>query len=433
MSKKSNFLENKVVPFAAKIGAQRHLAAIRDGMALLMPIMIVGSLALILMNLPIQAYQDFMTNLFPYWKKPLLIVHNGTWWILGLATALGISYKLAEALKIDRFTTSLITLSCYLIQLKGIEEGWPPSIKGTNADTIFTAIIMGLLIPEIIKFFIKKDIVIKMPDGVPPSVSKGFMAVVPALASIFFAVTIRMLCTLTSHGDLTTLVNHIVGKPIEALTGSLIGAIVAVLLIHLLWTLGLHGANIVMGVMGPIWLKMLGDNTAAFAAGEALPNIVCTPFFEIFVYLGGSGATLVLAFMLAFLAKSKQLKTLGRLALPAGIFNINEPIIFGLPIVLNPVIAIPFVITPVVLTIINYVAISTGIVPRLPGLVVPWTSPIIMSGYLATGGHISGVILQLVNFAVAFAIYFVPFKIWDRRKVEEEAKLTVAETNGVTR
>lgn len=432
MSKKSSFLEDKVVPFAAKLGAQRHLAAIRDGMALLMPIMIVGSFALILMNLPIQAYKDFMTSLNPYWKDPLMSIHNGTWWVLGLATALGVSYKLAETYKIDRFTTSLITMACYLIQLKGIENGWPPAIKGTNADTIFTAIIMGLIIPEIVRFFIKRDIVIKMPDGVPPSVSKGFMAVVPALAAVVFATVVKTLCTLTEYGSLNDLINNILGKPLEAVTGSLAGALIAMLLIHLLWTLGLHGANIVMGVMGPIWLKMLGDNATAFASGQPLPNIVCTPFFEVLTYLGGSGATLVLAFMLAFLAKSKQLKTLGRLALPSGIFNINEPIIFGLPIVLNPIIAIPFVITPLVLTVINYFAISSGLVPRLPGIVIPWTSPIIMSGYLATGGHLSGVILQLVNFAVAFAIYYVPFKVWDKKKVEEESRTTAAEASGVT-
>jgi cellobiose PTS system EIIC component len=151
-----------------------------------------------------------------------------------------------------------------------------------------------------------------------------------------------------------------------------------------------------------------------------LPNVITQQFFDLWIYIGGSGATLALAIAMLLRARSQQLKSLGRLAIAPGIFNINEPITFGMPIVMNPLLIIPFILVPIVLTIVSYVAMAAGLVAKPSGVAVPWTTPIIISGYLATGGKISGSILQIINFFIALAIYYPFFVMWDRQKAAEE-------------
>lgn len=158
----------------------------------------------------------------------------------------------------------------------------------------------------------------------------------------------------------------------------------------LLWACGLHGANIVGGVMAPIWFGAMDTNRIAFQAGDALPNIFTQQFFEIWINIGGSGATLALVVTMFLRSRSKQMKQLGKLAIGPAVFNINEPIIFGMPIVMNPMLLIPFIITPLVTLVLTYIGMSTGLVAKPAGIAVPWTMPPIFSGYLATGGKISG-------------------------------------------
>lgn len=162
---------------------------------------------------------------------------------------------------------------------------------------------------------------------------------------------------------------------------------VAVILVHVLWACGIHGAAIVGGVMGPIWLSLMDQNRVAFQSGHTLPNTVTQQFFDLWIYMGGSGATLALVVAMLLFARSQQLKSLGRLSIAPGIFNINEMVTFGMPIVLNPLLLIPFILVPVVLTIVTYFAMEWGLAARPSGAAVPWTTPIIFSGYLATGGE----------------------------------------------
>lgn len=172
--------------------------------------------------------------------------------------------------------------------------------------------------------------------------------------------------------------------------------------------------------MGPIWLAQTDANRLALQAGQELPNVVTQQFFDIFIYLGGSGATISFAFMMLFMAKSQQSKQLGRLAIGPGIFNINEPITFGAPIVMNPLLIIPFVLTPLALVITTYIGMSTGFAPKTAGIAVPWTTPPIIGGYLATGGNFRGALMQVINLLVAFAIYYPFFRMWDKQNLKVE-------------
>lgn len=227
------------------------------------------------------------------------------------------------------------------------------------------------------------------------------------------------------------MISFVLAKPLGLLSNTLPGALVAEFVVCILWIFGIHGANVVSGVMQPIWLAAMSQNAEALKAGKALPNVVTQQFFDNFVHMGGSGATLGLAFMIAFVAKSAEFKTLGKLVIGPALFNINEPIVFGLPIVMNYRIAVPFILAPLVNVTTTYIEMSTGLVAKTVGVMVPWTTPPIISGYLATM-HISGAVLQIVNIVLDGAIYYFFFKALDRDKVKEEKTFAAKEAAGET-
>ena len=173
-------------------------------------------------------------------------------------------------------------------------------------------------------------------------------------------------------------------------------------------------------------MQLFKGGTSAFD----VPNIVTKPFFDTFVYLGGSGATLAFLVVVLLVAKSAQLRGVSRLSIGPGAFNINEPVIFGTPIILNPILFLPFILTPIVLVITSYTAISIGWVPKTV-VMIPWATPPIISGYLVTGGHLSGAILQLFNFVIAMVIYYPFVVLCDRSVVRTEKAAAQGNNNSV--
>ncbi|MEK3972928.1 PTS cellobiose transporter subunit IIC [Bacillus sp. FSL M7-0558] len=438
----NRFLEEKVMPFAGKIAAQRHLQALRDGIVLTMPLIIVGSLFLILANLPIPGYSDFMASIFgAEWATKLSYPVNATFDIMALVATFGIAYRLAEKYAVDALSSGAIAVAAFLLATpyqvpftpEGSTEailvggGIPVTLMGSKG--LFVAMIIAMLSTEIYRFIVQRNIVIRMPDGVPPAVSKSFIALIPGFVVITLIWVARLLIEMTPFESIHNIITVLIGTPLSILGGSLGGSIVAIGVQMLLWACGIHGATIVGGVMGPIWLGAMDENRLAFQAGEVLPNIFTAQFFEIFINVGGSGATLALVLTMILRARSKQMKQLGRLAIGPAIFNINEPIIFGMPIVMNPMLLIPFILTPIMMIITTYIGMSTGLVAKPAGIAVPWTMPPIISGYLATGGKISGAVMQLINLALSFALYYPFFRMWDKQKLKEENEL---ETNATT-
>jgi cellobiose PTS system EIIC component len=433
MSKVNDFLENRIMPVAGRIAGQRHLQSLRDGLILAMPLIIVGSLFLILGFLPIPGYEDFMARTFgDQWLTKLLYPVGATFDIMALIAAFGIAYRLAEKYGVDALSAGAISVAAFLLatpyQVSFTPEGAseaimvggaiPSALMGSKG--LFVAMIIAMLSTEIYRWIIQKNIIFKMPDGVPPAVSRSFVALVPGFFVITIIWLLRLLIEKTDFGSLHNIVGELLGKPLGVLGSSLIGSLVAVFLIQLLWSCGLHGASIVGGVMGPIWLTSMDANRIAFQGDQALPNIFTQQFFDIFIYLGGSGATLSLVIIMMFMARSQQMKQLGRLAIGPGIFNINEPVTFGMPIVMNPLMIVPFILAPLATVIVTYISMKTGLVAKPAGISVPWTMPPIIGGYLATGGKISGAIIQLINFCITFAIYYPFFRMWDKQKFAEE-------------
>ncbi|MED3912458.1 PTS cellobiose transporter subunit IIC [Peribacillus simplex] len=435
MSKINSVLERYIMPFAGRVAEQRHLQALRDGMVLTMPLIIIGSLFLILANLPFQAYTDFLAD-HPQLRTSILYPYRGTFEIMALVATFGIAYRLAESYKVDPLASGAVSLAAFFVGTPFVSYTIGQNPDGTNiietayqtgmftSKGLFVGMVIAILATEIYRIIIQKDIVIKLPETVPPAVARSFSALIPGFAAIMAVWILRLLVeNIGDFGNLHNVVTLLLQQPLTQIGTSLVGTLITFLIITLMWSTGLHGATIVGSVMTPVWLTLSNENAASLAAGEPVKHIVTNEFNDI-ILIGGSGTTLALVLTMVLLARSQQLKQLGRLSIGPGVFNINEPIIFGMPIVLNPIMIIPFILTPAISVIITYLSMDMGLVAKPIGIVTPFTMPPIIGGYLITGS-ISGSILQLVIIAVSFFIYFPFFKIWDNQKLKEENTINI--------
>lgn len=420
------FLEEKFMPVAAKLGSQKHIQAIRDGLILSMPLTIAGSIFLILAFLPISGYYEFMAGIFgDAWMGKVLYPVRATFDIMAIFGCIGVSYRLAEKNKVDCLSSVALALMTFMILtpfkvsfMNNTVEAIP--LMYTGSAGLFGAIISSIISVEIYSWFIRKNIVIKMPENVPPAVAKSFVALIPTLALMIGTLIVRLILENTSLQNIHELLKVILTTPLKTLVGSWWGLAIITAIIQLFWIAGLHGSTIILGMIGPV-LGLLGDqNRLAYEVGAEIPNIIGGPFFDLFISIGGGGGTFALAFLLAFVSKSKQLKEIGKISVGAACFNINEPIIFGLPIVMNPYLIIPFFITPILTGLIGYFSIAIGILPKLPGISIPWTTPPLISGYLGSIGSFRYVILQVILILIGMIIYLPFFKAFDKKMLEEE-------------
>ncbi|GAA0125975.1 PTS sugar transporter subunit IIC [Clostridium senegalense] len=423
-----NKMEKYFVPIAGKLGSQRHLVAIRDGFVSIMPLVIAGAFAVLINGLPIPVYQKFMASVFgETWT-----VFGGNIWtasfaIMSLLVVITISYHLAKSYDADGVIAAVMALGSLIMLTNPTEDGSGIPFKWAGGTGLFVAIIVALVVTEIfVKFSKSEKLIIKMPDGVPPAVSKSFAALFPVMITVAVISMIKVLLGLVGITDIQALIYDVLQKPLAGVANTLGSAIAIVLFNHIAWFFGLHGSNILEPVMQAIYLPALDANIKAFQTGAAIPNIVTKPFFDCFVYMGGSGVTICLIgaiFIASYRRKSKNkaYQSMANISAAPGIFNINEPIIYGLPIVLNPIFLVPFILAPLVLTIISYLAIASGIVPPTVAM-VPWITPPIISGWLVTGGSLMGVLLQIINLTIGLLIYY-PFIIMAER-IDAKKSLT---------
>ncbi|MEI6285807.1 MAG: PTS cellobiose transporter subunit IIC [Bacillota bacterium] len=413
-----DFLERHFVPLAGRVGSQRHIKAIRDGVLATIPFIIIGSVFLMIACFPVASFGNFMTGLFgAAWNKYLFYPVDVTFGLMAVVACAVIAYRLAESYKTDGISAMAISLTCFMLLIP-IKDGLL-AVKWYGSPGLFTAMITAIVATEIFRYFSQKGWTIKMPDGVPPAVAKPFASMIPAGAAIIVFLLIRVLFENTSYQTVFDFITQFLGKPLAIAGNSLPGVLLTTFTSCLFWSLGVHGNSVVNPIMDPTWYGLMDANRMAFQAGLDLPNIVTKQFIDNFIQLGGSGATLSLAVMMLFFAKSTQLKSLGKIAIWPGLFNINEPLIFGMPIILNPVMIIPFILSPLVICLLTYLAMSMGFVAKLNGIAIPWTTPVLISGYLTTG-NISGLFMQAVGIAVSAFIYFPFFKLWDKKMLAEE-------------
>ncbi|MDF2883182.1 MAG: celB [Clostridiaceae bacterium] len=438
MSKIMDTMEDKLMPVADKISNNRYLMSIRDGFMLAMPLLIIGAMSLLFANFPIPGYSKFMENVFgKNWSVFFVRPFESTMAIMTIFVIVGIAYNLAKHYEIEGISTAAIALVAFFIVTPFVTNFTPEGSKTVfqvgnvipmewiGSKGLFVGMLTAIFATEIVKYVVKKGWVIKMPEGVPPTVAKAFSALIPALVVMVIFDIVRLIFTLTSFNTIHTFIYTILQAPLTALGDTLGATLIANLFIGLFWVFGIHGANIVGSVMSPIWISLSADNLSAYQAGKALPHIITQQFQEIYLQLGGSGCTLALCVAMIFICKSQQCKKLGKLAILPGLFNINEPITFGLPVVLNPIMMIPFILTPMILAIVGYASISIGFVPRPSGVIIPWTTPPIIGGFLIAG--IKGAIFQIVELIISFFTYWPFLRIVDKQYYEQEKSYVTSE------
>ncbi|MCX7970435.1 MAG: PTS cellobiose transporter subunit IIC [Negativicutes bacterium] len=421
----TDVLQDTLLPVADKITNQRYLDAIRFGFVVLTPFFIVGSVFLILANLPIPGYDQFMEGIFgPMWDDALGYPVAATYGIMAIWIVGPVAYRLADRCRVDALPAAVTAGICFLIITpfgyvhNGEAITGVLAVEWLGSKGLFAALFISLLSAEIYSRIMLKGIVIKMPEGVPPMVSRSFASLIPAGGAIVAAALIRWLFMLTPYGNVHSFVYNMVAIPLQNLGDTLFGAVGMVIAITLLWTVGLNGGSIMGGITTPILFPLQMENLDAYKQGLPLPHIITPQFFDL-IWMGGAGATITVVFLLIIRCRARQHRELGKLALGSGLFNINEPILFGLPIVLNPFMLIPFSLVPMITVLINYFAMDLGWVARPTGAVIPWTTPPLIQGYLITG-DISGAILQLVDLAIGLAIYWPFISILDKQRLKEE-------------
>ncbi|WP_086445042.1 PTS cellobiose transporter subunit IIC [Candidatus Enterococcus lemimoniae] len=424
-------LQAKIGPVAYKLDSNRYLSAIKNGFFVAMPLLIIGSMFLLVTQLPIKPYIQFMESVLGKdWMSLFLQVNNMTMNAMTLFVILGIASEMAKYYSVDRGSTQAIALVGFLIltPITATENGSFLPLSNFGASGLFVGMITAILAAEIFRWVVQKGWTIKMPESVPSNVAKSFSALIPGFFVVIIFNLIRIGFTFTSYETAQNFIFEVLQTPLLALGSSLPATLIILLFEALLWSFGIHGSNIVGAVMQPIWIALTVENAQAFAAGEPLPNIVNYQFYSNFVKLGGSSATIGLAIACLFFAKSVQFKTLGKLSFAPAIFNINEPLVFGIPIVLNPMMLIPFVIAPLLMCILAYTAMATGIVPLTNGVNLPWTMPPVIAGLMVSGWR--GAVLQIVQILLSFGLYYPFFKMEDLKayKVEMEGVATSDKT-----
>ena len=340
-----------------------------------------------------------------------------------LASSLAKSYDLDTTgvgmLAVMAFLVSTIVPTQVVEPVGGVIEAgrWMDMAK-LNSPSLFGAIVTSLITVEIYRFMKEKNITIKMPAGVPVEVSNSFTALLPTAVILMLFWVIRHILGFDISVALSAMLSPLKGF----LSGnSLGGGLLTVFLITLFWVLGIHGPAIMGPVIRPIWDMSIAENITAFTEGvsaHAMPNIFTEQFLQWYVWIGGAGATLALVVMFMF-SKSQYLKSLGRLGFLPGLFNINEPIIFGAPIVMNPILGIPFIIGPIIMTILSYVLTITGVIPMMVAR-LPFAMPAPIAAVMSTNWSILAGILVLINFVISFAVYYPFFKVFEKQQLQRE-------------
>lgn len=410
----SDKLQAYLLPVANKIAKNRYLQAMKDAFLISVPFTMFGSLVLALANIP---YMEKLmgADAVAAFQSAIGPIQNVTFNLIAVMVVLGIGYSLGKHYELNEIYTAICSLAGFLIVTPIVEladggNGFALNDLGTMS--IFTGIIIAILCTEIYRLIVKKNMVIHMPDSVPPMVADSFLSVIPVAVVLLVCFAIQFLFAKTSFGTLNGFVYKMIQVPISKIGTSFPATMLAGALCNLFWFFGLHGNSIVYNsVLSPIFKTMSLENLAAFQAHQSIPHIITEEFAWYFGGFNGSFiAYPILICIFLFFRNKKEWKNLGEVALIPGIFSIYEPIVFGFPLMLNPMLLIPMLLTPAVSCAIGYIFMYTGICPPCTGVSVPWTTPMILSGIITTNSLMGGVV-QLITIVALTALWYVFLKM----------------------
>lgn len=433
-------LEKVMGPLAEKLGTNKVLIGIRNGFLVSTPLLIVASIFLVITNFPIPGFSEAVANVLGKgWESHINPIVTSTFNVVALIGVIGIGYFYAKELEVDAMAGGAVSLVSFLILTQHSHathvNADGKSFSGLafgnlGSAGLFLAMITAIISVKIFATIKKKGWVIKLPDGVPPAVMNSFAALIPSMFVMITFLTLRLVFSLTEFGYAHTFIYKILQAPLMGFGQHFLFEPIYQFLSTLFWFFGINGPAVTNTVFSPIHLAMTTENLAAYNAGQPLPHIFTGPFGDFFGNFGGGGSTLSLVLLMLFVGKSQRMKKLGKLSIVPGVFGINEMVIFGLPVVLNPIILIPFLTVPLMNTVLATLATMAGIIPRTTGATLPWTTPAFFSGWLSTGSIFAG-IFQIGLIALGCLVYLPFFKVLDNQYVKEEANATAKVTDEI--
>ncbi len=437
---KTNSLENSkfvdgFAMFAARLGNEIHLSSLRDAFATIMPLYILAGVAVLLNNTIFQwvLSGDMLTNA-QFWGN---LIVNATLNISSLMIAAVIGFCLSRNRGYDNpLAAAIISLAALIVMMPTTISVTPVgadaavdvqgvlSFSNIGTQSMFAGVIIGLVATELFIWIsgIKK-LQINLGESIPYAVGKSFSVLIPFIIVISIFALIASVLYNGFHTDLITIITTMIQEPLRGVTTGLFGCVLLYTLGNFLWLFGIHQSVIYSSILEPLLIVNMTQNMAAYAAGEAIPNIINVALVPAFGMMGGSGSTICLIIATLLVGRNKATKSISKMALVPGLFNINEPVIFGYSIVYNICLIVPFILLPAIGIIISYMATALNFMNACV-VYIPWTTPPLLSGYLATGGDFRAVIVQAVILVIGVLLYIPFVKINDavlsRNVVEED-------------
>lgn len=433
MPNSNSLIDRILVPFATKLNNQRHVAAIRDAFMLIFPLTISASLVILINNLffskdsfLVQLFH--LTSVFPNIESAQQVfssVADGTINIMSIFITFLVAQILAKYFDADATLAGLTSIACFMIlypQSFAFNDKMAISTQYLGAQGLFVAMLVGCLVGEFLpKLFKMKKLQVKMPDMVPPAVARSFSSMIPIIIVVACAAIINFLVLRVASEGINELIYKGIQSPLRDLGGNVFGVLILAFLQTLLFSVGIHGPNTLNAVRSAIFTEQDLSNLDFINQGGSLWNV---PYKEtwgilndMFANMGGTGMTLGLIIAIFIASKRPEQREIAKISLVPGIFQINEPIIFGLPIVLNPLLIIPFILTPMVNILVGYMVTVVWPIMPSPAIGVPWTTPGIINLFLGTGGNIMGAVVGVVCLAISILIY-LPFVIASNRAAQ---------------
>jgi len=447
MSSKKDLIINKVNGIAQVMAKQIYFRAMRDAFAMVVPFLVLTGFVILINNVVLDP-AGFMSN---YVKVETLQtaqilgtkITNGTMNILSLLVVILISYSLSVTRKAKNVIIPVVVaVSCMVILMpttigitpigatEAVEVSGVIPFSLTNAGGMFVAIFTGILATELfIKLSRIEKLQIKLSGNVPGAIVSSFNSLISVMLTLCIFAIISFVLVITTGYEINEIIVNIIQAPLVHLTTSLPGFLVLCMFTNLLFFFGIHAGGIVNPILEPPLLVAMQQNVEAFAAKATIPNIIVLPFRDLYGHIGGTGSTIALLIVIFIWSKRREHKQFANMVIPTSIFNINEPIVFGFPILFNPFMLIPFVFGPLVLFVIAYAATYLGLVSPIVAY-VPWSVPPLINGWLASGGDFRNVILQLVLIIIQVIIYLPFLKMYERSLDiidEENAKEAIKE------
>lgn len=433
---KQKFID-KFTMFAAKLGSEIHLRSLRDAFATMMPLYILAGLAVLLNNTVFTwVFSGDVLTTVQYWGNILI---NGTLNVSGLIIAALVAYHMASNREFKNpLAAMMLSVATLVIMMPtsvvvsdvtgaSVEVSSILTYSNLGTGSMFAGIIIGLIATELfVKISSIKKLQVNLGDNIPTAVGNSFNLLIPVmLVMSIFAVIATVLFTITGL-NLINIITMFIQEPLRHVSTGLWGCVILYSLGNALWFFGIHQSVIYSSLLEPLLIINITENIAAYNAGETIPNIINVSQVTSFGMIGGSGSTICLLIATFLISKNAYSRNVAKLSTAPGLFNINEPIIFGYPIVYNLTMIIPFVLVPAMGIIVSYFATVAGIMD--PCVVqVPWTTPPLLSGFLATAGDYRAIFVQ-AGIIVAGVLMYLPFIKMNDVVLAKQAELENKET-----